>query len=140
MTAIRIDIPGVPVAKGRARTSTRGGFVRHYTPAKTVSYDSTVAAAGLSAMGLRSPLGGALRVELVVCVPIPASWSKTRRAAAVAQAVHPIGRPDVDKFMKSVLNGLNGIAWIDDSQIVSASGCKRYSVVPGVSVNIETLT
>ena len=136
---IEISIPGVPVAKGRARTSTRGGFVRHYTPAKTVSYESTVTAAGRQAMARRAPLEGALRVDITVGVPIPATWSKAKHAAAMAQTVHPISRPDVDNYIKAIFDGLNGIAWLDDSQIVPASGCKRYADAPGVVVSITAI-
>lgn len=37
---IEFTVPGIPVGKGRARASTRGGKVRMFTPAKTVNYEA----------------------------------------------------------------------------------------------------
>lgn len=50
MTLIRFHIPGTPVAKGRARVTTRGGRPATYTPAKTVAYEGLVALAGQDAI------------------------------------------------------------------------------------------
>ena len=41
--AIYFVVPGQPIGKGRPRASTRGGFVRMYTDAKTVTYENAIA-------------------------------------------------------------------------------------------------
>jgi Holliday junction resolvase RusA-like endonuclease len=132
--AIRFEIPGVPVAKGRARVTTIGGHARAYTPAKTVAYESTVALMARQAMGASSPMDGPLAVSIVATWPIPASWSKKRRETEFWKT----SRPDVDNIAKAIGDGCNGIVWGDDSQIVRMHASKVYGPVPGVVVEVHT--
>lgn len=136
---ISLVIPGPPVAKGRPRISTRGGFARAYTPAKTVAYEGLVAMAGHEAMAGRAPIEGALRLGMVATFQVPASWSKKKTAAALEGAVRPAGRPDADNILKAIGDGLNGVVWRDDAQIVEVSLSKRYGAVPGVSLTVEAI-
>jgi Holliday junction resolvase RusA-like endonuclease len=117
----------------------RGGHARLYTPAKTVAYEGMVALAGQDAMDGREPLEGPLRVELVATFRIPASWSKKKRAEAVAGTAWHISRPDGDNVLKAIGDGLNGVVWRDDAMIASSEVAKRYGVVPGVAVTVIAL-
>jgi Holliday junction resolvase RusA-like endonuclease len=139
MTAIRFEIPGDAVAKGRPRATTIGGKARLYTPAKTERYESRVAVFAQQAMAGRLPLDEALSVRIVATLAIPASWSKRRRQAALAGEVYPVSRPDADNIAKAVTDGANGIAYVDDSRIVSLQVSKVYGAIVGVSVCIEPL-
>jgi Holliday junction resolvase RusA-like endonuclease len=136
---IRFVVPGVPVAKGRPRLTTRGGFARAYTPGKTVAYEGLVAHAGQAAMDGTAPLDGPLRLEIVATFPIPASWSKKKRAEAVEGTAWHTSRPDGDNILKAIGDGLNGVCWTDDSRIASSEVAKRYGVVPGVEVRVLPL-
>ena len=140
---IIFTIPGNPVGKGRPRVSRRGGFARMYTPEKTASYESLVAMAGAEAMAMRPLLDGAVAVTLDIRVPVPASWSKKKQAAALAGTVLPTTKPDIDNVEKAIFDGLNGVTWKDDVQVVSVNKRKRYSDTPGVEVlvvPVETST
>lgn len=132
--AIRFHVPGIPVAKGRARVTTIGGHARAYTPAKTVAYESTVALMAQQAMGAAGPIDGPLAVSIVATWPIPASWSKKRRETEFWKT----SRPDVDNIAKAIGDGCNGIVWADDSQIVWMRASKVYGPVPGVVVEVHT--
>lgn len=134
--AIRIEVPGAPVAKGRPRLTTRGGFARAYTPAKTRRYEDLLRLAAGDAMNGRQPLEGPLQVTVAAYVPIPQSTSKRDRAAIDRGELHPTKRPDIDNFLKT-LDGLNGVCWRDDSQIVQLVGLKSYSERPRLMVMIE---
>lgn len=134
---ISFTIPGNPVGKGRPRIGRVGGHARMFTPDKTVSYESLVKYAGFEAMQGRALLLDAVAVVLDICVPIPASWSKRKQAMAVAGGVFPTTKPDIDNVEKAVFDGLNGIAWKDDVQVVSVQKTKRYSVTPCVKVSIS---
>lgn len=131
---IAFEVPGTPVAKGRARISTRGGSVRSFTPEKTVNFEARVAMAAAKAMGGQDPLVGPVKLEIFIQLAIPASWSQKKQRAALAGDVMPCGRPDWDNFGKAISDGGNGIVWKDDSQIVDARVVKRYADVPGVFV------
>jgi Holliday junction resolvase RusA-like endonuclease len=136
---IRIEVPGAPVAKGRARLTTRGGFARAYTPAKTSRYEDLIRLAAGNAMSGRSPLEGALRVVVHAYVPMPKSMSLKKRVEAEAGILRPITRPDCDNYLKCALDGLNQIAFRDDAQVAELVGIKAYSEKPRLVVTIEEL-
>lgn len=135
---IQFTIPGNPVGKGRPRVSRRGGHARLYTPEKTASYESRVAVAGHIAMGDCAVIEGAVSVVLAITVPIPASWSKKKQAQAMAGVLLPTTKPDIDNVEKAIFDGLNGVVWKDDVQVVEVTKRKRYGETPGVLVAIRT--
>ncbi len=133
MTAnvVSFTVPGPPQGKGRARATRTG---RMYTPAKTVAYESLVALAGQQAMRGAQPFAGPVAAEINAHYPIPASWSKKRQDQARAGQILPTGKPDVSNIAKAVEDGLNGIVWADDAQIVRLVVTKRYADAPAVHV------
>ena len=44
---------------------------------------------------------------------------------------------DIDNICKSVLDGLNGVAYTDDKQVVQLIATKFYDLVPRVEVQLE---
>jgi Holliday junction resolvase RusA-like endonuclease len=52
-------------------------------------------------------------------------------------AIKHIKKPDTDNLLKAVLDGLNGIAWADDSQVIRVSASKEYSTEPYVYLYIH---
>lgn len=85
-------------------------------------------------MAGRAPVEGPLVLSLDVRLPIPASWPKKKQEEASSGRLRPVARPDVDNFAKAVLDGLNGIVWRDDSQVVELRASKHYSISPRVDV------
>jgi Holliday junction resolvase RusA-like endonuclease len=87
------------------------------------------------------PLPGAVAVSLDIRLPVPASWSKTRRADALAGRVFATGRQsgDADNYAKAVLDGCNGVVFLDDAQVVRLTAQKRYAGTPGVEVRVTAL-
>ena len=132
---ITIEIPGYPVAKGRPKF-TRTGIA--YTPAKTRNYEAFVKLIAVQAMNGAAPLLEALNVRVVAECAIPQSWSKKKRDLAARGILRPTTRPDADNLVKS-LDGMTGITWKDDSQIVELSVSKIYSEQPRLLVTIMEL-
>jgi Holliday junction resolvase RusA-like endonuclease len=140
MTALQpvtVIIAGPAVAKGRARM-TRRGFA--YTPAKTRKYEAHGRLAAQLAMGGRPPLDVPCALVAMIELPIPASWSKRRRAAAISGDIRPTSRPDVDNYVKAALDAINGIVVADDSLVVDLQAQKKYGVNPRVVLQIAPLT
>jgi Holliday junction resolvase RusA-like endonuclease len=127
----------IPVAKGRPRISTRGGFARAYTPAKTRTFEAMIAERARAAVGPLDPYKGAVELEAHFALPVPKSWSKRDRTDALAGVIQPQGKPDLDNFTKALSDALNGIVYADDSQIVSARITKRYGEEPGAAVTVR---
>ena len=92
---IKVIIPGRPVPKTRPRLGVRGRTAYVYTPPQTKEYEKLV--------GWVAKAAG--------CKP-----GDTR--VAVAIDIFTRRKMDVDNVAKSVLDGLNGIAYEDDDQVV----------------------
>ena len=132
---IQFTIPGEPVAKGRARSFVRGGHVAHYTPEKTARYENLVKLAAQQAMDGLPPADGAITLTVRAYFGIPDSWSKKRQAAALAGVEHHTKRPDLDNVVKAIKDGMNGVAWRDDCQVVQLKDCRKtYGETPRVEV------
>ena len=80
-------------------------------------------------------LDGPLTVNVEARFPVPASWSRRKRAAALAGEVFPTGRPDMDNVVKT-LDALNWVVWKDDAQIVTMCVSKRYSESPELRITV----
>lgn len=135
--AVEFFVPGQPVGKGRPRATVRAGRARLYTPAKTEKYEARVALFAQQAMAGRPVMAGPVALSVTALFPIPTSWPKKRQAAARAGTEQHTKRPDADNCAKAILDGLNGVVWKDDSQVVTLSIEKRYSDRPGVLVTVE---
>jgi Holliday junction resolvase RusA-like endonuclease len=133
---ITIIIQGEPVAKGRPRM-TRRGFA--YTPAATRKYEAHARMAAQLAMNGRSPIEAPVRIEVLAELPIPASWSERKKAEAITGTVRPTSRPDVDNYVKAILDAINTIVVADDAQVVEVYAKKNFSVAPKMVARIFPL-
>lgn len=139
MNEITFTVPGQPVGKGRAKAARRGKFITMYTPEKTVNYESLVAHAAHVAMAGRSLISGAVSLDIFIKVKIPKSWSNKKKEKAVKGLILPTTKPDCSNILKAIEDGINGVVWVDDVQVVDGSHKKRYSETPGVEVLIREL-
>lgn len=136
---IVIELAGPPRGKGRGRAvATRFG-ARVFTDDKTRTYEAQLRFAGQQAMGRHAPIEGPLAVAVEARFPVAPSWPKKKRLAALAGALRPTTTPDADNLLKC-LDGLNGVVFVDDRQIVDAHIRKIYSDRPGLTVTVDTLT
>jgi Holliday junction resolvase RusA-like endonuclease len=131
------QVEGTPVPKGRPRFARRGKFVSTYSPKTTVDYESKVSDAAKQAMGSQKPLEGPIVACIYITLPIPASYSKKRLQACLSGEERPIKRSDIDNFCKAIFDGMNGIVFADDSQVVSLHATKVYGTVGLVEVMIQ---
>lgn len=139
ITNVAFTVPGEPQGKGRPRIGRVGAHARMFTPAKTAAYEGLVALAAQTAMGPASPFPGPLAVEIDAVHTVPASWSKKRRSEALAGLQHPVVKPDIDNIAKAIADGGNGVAWVDDRQIVRLVVSRRYGETPGVHVRVAVM-
>lgn len=135
-TTITFTVPGAPQGKGRPRIGKVGQHARMFTPAKTVQYESLIALACQEAMAGRPMFDGAVSAAIAIDCPVPASWSGKKQRAALAGNLMPTTKPDADNVVKAVFDGLNGVAFKDDVQVVDLRVRKRYSATPAVRVQL----
>ena len=131
---VQFTVPGKPRGKGRPRFSTAGGFVRSYTDAQTASYENLVALEYERAGG--KLMDGPVRVMVRAYYPIPKSTSKLLRAEMIDGDVLPRCKPDIDNVCKAVLDGLNGVAYKDDTQVSMLVAERLYGEEPRLDVEI----
>jgi len=137
LSSIRFIIPAAPVAKARPRTVTmRNGKKRTYTPAKTNEYEQLGRFHAQQAMKKHKIMLQAVRMVCRLEVPIPKSWSKKKRKEAASGDLRPITRPDVDNYVKAILDCCNGVCFKDDSQVVELVVTKVYSHEPKATIQL----
>lgn len=134
--AIYFVVPGDPQGKGRPKASSRGGFVRMYTPAATRQYEEKIAWAATLARATWDVLETPVSLRVVAHHPIPVSWSKRKQQQALAGELVP-GKPDLDNVAKAVLDALNGVIYADDKQVIKLVAEKKYSFDPRVEVYVH---
>jgi hypothetical protein len=86
-----LTIPGVPRGKGRPRFVKASG--RTYTPEQTASYEAVIRHEAALEMRGAEPVEGPLAIAVTAVLPIPASWSRKRREAAIGGRRVAYGAP-----------------------------------------------
>ncbi|QFY42969.1 RusA family crossover junction endodeoxyribonuclease [Candidatus Methylospira mobilis] len=151
---IAFTVPGEPTAKGRAR-STKSG--RHYTPDKTARYENLVKIIASQAMSDAFPFTvsgvdefshkndierlftGAVILTFRAFFSVPESWSAKKKKSCLLGEIYPTKKPDIDNIEKALLDGMNGVVWRDDVQVVDVIKSKRFGSPARVEVEVTAL-
>ena len=133
---VMFSVDGIPHGKGRPRFRRIGNFVSTYTDAKTKTYEALVKEEAQKAMGSSEPLETPVIFICNIKLPIPKSYSKKRTEACLSGSELPTKKPDWDNVAKSVADAMNGVVFLDDSQIVRATITKEYNMTVGVDVMV----
>ncbi|MDC0763449.1 RusA family crossover junction endodeoxyribonuclease [Brevibacillus sp. AG] len=135
---IVFTVYGEPVAQGRPKATTVGGFVRMYDPKKSKDFKDFVKLVA-SEHAPAALLEGQLKMKVDVFRTIPKSLSKKKAAQAEAGEIRPTSKPDVDNYLKGIKDALKSVIWKDDSQVVEVLVSKWYSERPRVEVQIAEI-
>ena len=125
---------GKPQPKQRPRFNRRTGTA--YTPKETHEYERDVRLSFRGKYPQAVKLLGAVSVSIDAYFETPKSCSKAMRDRMLSGDVRPAKKPDADNIIKAVCDALNGVAYVDDGQVVSVSCRKLYSNVARVEVVI----
>lgn len=131
---VRFTIPGDPVAKGRPRFTR---FGKPYPADKTVRFENLVTLAYREACPDRIPFDGAVTLSVDAYFSVPKSWPNKKRLAALDNILRKTTKPDLDNVVKSVSDGLNKVAWVDDAQVCELHSWKGFSENPRTEVEID---
>lgn len=134
---ISFVVLGKPVGKGRPRFRNTGKFVQTYTPEATAVYENLVKLS-FQQSG-QHKLEGPLHMTIRAYFPIPKQTSKKRAELMESGQVLHTSKPDADNVAKAICDALNGIAYDDDSQIVSLLVTKSYSANPRTSIDVHEI-
>lgn len=120
---IIFNFPIDPVAKGRPRFTKQG---RAYTPKKTKEFTDAIKKMAYQQYK-NGPIKDAIHCTVVFMIKKPKTVTRE----------YPTVKPDLDNLEKSLYDALNGIAYVDDSQIISHNVSKKYGSVSGIFVDIR---
>lgn len=111
------------------------------TPEKTREYEEQVRGAYIDACdGKPKKFEGAVEMVVNVYVQIPKSAPKKKIDDMITGNIRPIVKNgDVDNLFKAISDALNGLAYEDDSQVVSAKIRKFYAREACAEVTIKEL-
>lgn len=123
-----------PVAKGRPRATSCGGYVRMYTPMKTQVYEQQLANLYVKNGGKKH--SGPLFVKLEFFFAPSKSETKKNRQLMLEGKIQYTKKNDIDNMVKSAADSWNGIAYDDDSQIVKLEASKQYAEQDGILLTI----
>ena len=127
-----------PVEQARPRATRMGRGIRLYDPKKVSVYKKQLAMM-CKFQYKDQPLSGQLTVNLKFYRHVQSSVSKKERKLRLIGAHRPTVKPDVDNYIKSTLDGLNGLLWEDDNQIVKIVAEKYYSDHPRIEIEVRDL-
>lgn len=135
MKTITFEVPGNPVPQPRARISTRGGFGRAYTPGDHPihAYRAAVAAAARTAGAEPTD---AVPITLIVDLVFARPQSHYRKAELRSDAPK-LPRPDCSNVLKGIEDSLNGVAWIDDTQVAKVIVEKSFGTEGRTTIRIS---
>ncbi|MFM0022169.1 RusA family crossover junction endodeoxyribonuclease [Paraburkholderia azotifigens] len=137
--SVSFTVDGDPVPKGRPRASRTDTGVRMHTPKATKKYESKIRGAAAAAMFGGIPFGRPVSITVSIYLPIPESWSKARQTKARIGVICATNKPDADNVLKAIKDGMNGIVYEDDSQVIAMAVTKKYGVEPRVEVEAKEM-
>ena len=136
-TKINMDLPITPTAQMRARHTSRGGFSRTYKSGKQVKNEDNLMY-HLDDYVPDEPLQGPIFLFIVARMPIPKSYSKKKRQAAISNELKYTKKPDIDNLVKNLMDCMTTLGfWEDDKQVYNIHALKMYSENPGWSVELK---
>ncbi|QCQ05117.1 RusA family crossover junction endodeoxyribonuclease [Ligilactobacillus animalis] len=127
-----------PIEQARPRATRFGRTIRMYDPPKVSKFKKELYHLAKELYhGDRAD--GALEVEISFYRPVQKSLSKKERARRLSGEHRPTIKPDLDNYIKSALDALNGILWTDDARIVDLRAHKYYSDRPRIEITVREL-
>lgn len=119
-----------PHPKGRPRITTVGKHAIAYTPKKTRVAEADIKAA------IRNKIAKLERFGAGEALVLWVTFFVVRPKNAPKRVIYPVKRPDLDNYLKTLLDALDKFAFPDDSQIVNIHAKKAFAL-PGTPPRIE---
>ncbi|TFZ16275.1 RusA family crossover junction endodeoxyribonuclease [Limosilactobacillus fermentum] len=139
---MRFEFNIEPVEQARPRATRMGKGIRLYDPKKVTVYKQQLGYLARQAMQERGlePYDGPLEVSMEFYRPVQTSIGKKERDRRLSGVHRPTVKPDLDNYIKSTSDALNGIIWADDNLIISLEAKKFYAERPHLTVEIRRPT
>jgi crossover junction endodeoxyribonuclease RusA len=121
---ITFSVNGKPIQQGSMKVI--NGHVLHAKGSELIYWRSAIALE--ASRHISKMYEGAIRLEIGFRMEKPKSVKRT----------YPTKPPDLDKLVRSVLDALSGVAYVDDGQVTEIAANKAYGVA-GVDITVIPL-
>lgn len=135
---INLTVKTTPIGKQRPRATRRGNYIQIYTPRKTADYEKQIKKAYQKEYK-DLKLEGALEVDILGFFEPAKHESKKTKEKMLKNEIKFTKKPDCDNIIKPVLDGLNNVAYHDDSQICRLIAEERYGHFSKIDICIKQL-
>lgn len=129
------------MGKQRPKAQNMGKYIHIYTPQKTINYENYIKYCYYESNQDKEPFinGEKLKAVIKIFQKIPISTSKKKANLMRLGIERPTKKPDIDNILKVVFDGLNGLAYKDDTQIIELEASKFYSDTPRIELTLIEL-
>ena len=124
----QFDVDPKPKQRPRVNTKTR----RAYTPEATRNYERFIRDLTKLQWGKSKSIEKPIKMDIVFHMKRPASVPPRKRK-------YPSVRPDLDNLEKALIDAMQGIVFVDDSQIVTKTSSKVYGIEGRIEVKLREL-
>ena len=128
-----------PQQQERPRATGCGRFIRVYDPPKTAKFKRELKQLARLEMQGKDKFDSAISVTIKFFRKVQKSISKKEHARRTQGHVRPIVKPDLDNYVKSTLDALNGVIWTDDATIVELNVSKWYTDDPRIEIEVKEI-
>lgn len=78
-----------------------------------------------------------VNLDMKFYMPIPKGDSKKKKDEKLSGITPPSIRPDIDNYLKFVMDALHEVIYDDDKRVTKISGEKCYGEEPRTEINVE---
>lgn len=119
MSELSFCLPITPTAQQRPRHARFGAHDVTYKSESQKANERTLEACLLPHRP-KTPLGGPLELSFCATFPVPRSWTKKRREAALRGKMWHTSKPDTDNLAKQLKDAMTRLGfWGDDRQVAA---------------------
>lgn len=130
-TTIKVYTKPIPKARPRLYKG------KVYTPKKTHDYEELISSNFL--IQSDKDFGeNFVKIKILFEIEVPKSYSQKKRSEALRGILRP-SKNDLDNLVKSVLDGLNGVAFKDDRQVCIIEAEKKFAEQNCVTITIQNI-
>jgi Holliday junction resolvase RusA-like endonuclease len=121
---ISFSVEGTPIQQGSMKFI-RPGVMIHSRAEELAVWRSNIANAAQKA--------GCTPIDLPIAITLTFRVKKPK----TVKRQYPTVAPDLDKYIRAVLDGLTNTAYLDDSQVIQITASKVYAENPGVDIQVS---
>ena len=138
---ISFSVEGQPVPMARPRTVRNNGKVRTYNPEKSTNYKTAVKLKAIAKMKreMLTPTDKLVELDVSFYFKPPKSTPKYKLKQITDNAVlYPVHK-DIDNLVKSVMDAMNKVVYIDDKQVVQLKANKYYGMEERTEIKVTII-